>query len=170
MWVCWLHILKWSCWDKTQSVTNHPMSTYYVSCTGVTRQKMSFPQGQDKDFVRIFHFNRCCHNADHLWFRRSQAFLLSPHIILGTDWGASPFTGVHEATPPHFAHAHPLQIWTHQQQWLVVGLGRQGILDHSGQPMWKMQAQALAGYRDRAHRLVPGSHSQAMKLMDRILQ
>ena len=102
MWVCWLYILKWSCWDKAQSVTNHPMSTYYVSCTGVTRQKMSFPQGQNKDFVRSFHFNRCCHNAVHLWFRRSQAFLLSPHIILGTDWGASPFTGVREAAPTPF--------------------------------------------------------------------
>ena len=51
-----------------------------------------------------------------------------------------------------------------------MGLGRQGILDHSGEPTWKTQAQALTGYRDRDPRSDQGSHSQALRLMSKSLQ
>lgn len=69
--------------------------------TDKTGQKMSFPQGHDKGFVKSFHFDRCCHNAVHLW-RRSQACLLPPQIILREDRGESPFSDVQEAAPTTF--------------------------------------------------------------------
>ena len=108
--------LKWSCWIKTQSVTNHPMNTYYVPGTRVndkTGQRMSFLQGQDKDFAKSFHFDRCCHSAVHLWCRRSQDCLLPPHIILRTNRGESSFSDAQEAAPAPFCpHPYPADLNT----------------------------------------------------------
>ena len=106
--------LKWSCWIKTQSVTNHPMNTYYVPGTRVndkTGQRMSFLQGQDKDFAKSFHFDRCCHSAVHLWCRRSKVCFLPPHIILREDRGEFPFSDVQEAAPTPFCpHPSPADL------------------------------------------------------------
>ena len=73
--------------------------------TDKTGQKTSFPQGHNKEFVRSFHFDRCCHNSVHLWCR-SQACLLPPHIILRKDRGESPFSDVQESAPTSFC-PHP---------------------------------------------------------------
>ena len=45
-----------------------------------------------------------------------------------------------------------------------MGLGRQGILDHSGEPTWKMKAPAFMGYKDRDHRPDRGL-TQVLRLM-----
>lgn len=156
-----------------QDSVSHPMSTYYVLGTRVndkTGQKMSFPQGQDKDFVKSFHFDRCCHNAVHLWCKRSQACLLRPHIILGADRGEFHFSDVQEATPaPLCPRSSPADLNT-PSAVMVVELRSQGILHHSGQPTCKMQVQTLAGKRDRDPRSEQGSHSQALRLMSKSLQ
>ena len=95
-------------------VTHHPIITYSVPGTGVTYktgQKTSFPQGQDKGFVRSFHFDRCCHSAVHLWCRRSKVCFLPPHIILREDRGEFPFSDVQEAAPTPFCpHPSPADL------------------------------------------------------------
>ena len=70
--------------------------------TDKTGQKTSFPQGHNKEFVRSFHFDRCCHSAVHLWCRRSKVCFLPPHIILREDRGEFPFSDVQEAAPTPF--------------------------------------------------------------------
>ena len=92
------------------------MNTYYVPGTRVndkTGQRMSFLQGQDKDFAKSFHFDRCCHSAVHLWCRRSQDCLLPPHIILRTNRGESSFSDAQEAAPAPFCpHPYPADLNT----------------------------------------------------------
>ena len=173
MWVCWLYIFKVELLDKDS--VGHKSPNYHLLCAGhlgwLTKldKKRPFLRDTTKNLSGVFTLIDAATMLSICGAEVKLAYYLLTSFSGKTE--GNPLSQMSRSLlQPHFAHTRPLQIWIHRQQWLVLELGRQGILDHSLQPLWKMQVQAFVGCRDRDPISDQGSHSQALRLRSKSLQ
>ena len=115
--------LKWSCWIKTQSVTQWA-PTMYWALGWMTKLDKKCPSLRDRTRIlsRVFTLI----DAATMLSICGAEVKIAYHLLIS-------FSGQTKGNPhsqmsrrplqPHFGYAHPLQIWIHWQQYWLWSLG-----------------------------------------------